>query len=113
MTTTATTRPTALGNVEAPGAMLTRKASAALAVLRVATGLVFLWAFMDKTFGLGYATVRTDASGNGPDGKPVELPVIRDAREPLLRAIFEAESGTAPRLKETEAGFVAVELREV
>jgi thiosulfate dehydrogenase [quinone] large subunit len=28
----------------------------ALAVLRIATGLVFLWAFLDKTFGLGYAT---------------------------------------------------------
>jgi thiosulfate dehydrogenase (quinone) large subunit len=27
-----------------------------LAVLRVGTGLVFLWAFIDKLFGLGYAT---------------------------------------------------------
>ena len=66
-----------------------------------------------KRYGLGYATVRTDASGNGPDGAKVELPVIEAAREPLLRAVFEAEAGTAPRLKETEAGFVAVELREV
>lgn len=66
-----------------------------------------------KRFGLGYAAVRTDASGNGPDGERVELPVIEDAREPLLRAVFEAEAGAAPRLKETEAGFVAVELREV
>jgi peptidyl-prolyl cis-trans isomerase D len=65
-----------------------------------------------KRFGLGYATVRTDASGNAPDGERVELPVIEDAREPLLRAVFEAEPGAAPRLKETEAGFVAVELRE-
>ncbi len=65
-----------------------------------------------KRFGLGYAVVRTDASGNDPDGKRVELPVIEDAREPLLRALFEAEPGAAPRLKETEAGFVAVELRE-
>jgi thiosulfate dehydrogenase (quinone) large subunit len=31
-------------------------AGRALAVLRVATGLVFLWAFLDKTFGLGFAT---------------------------------------------------------
>lgn len=66
-----------------------------------------------KRFGLGFTAVRTDASGNGPDGKRVELPVIEDAREPLLRAVFEAEAGAAPRLKETEAGFVAVELREV
>lgn len=27
-----------------------------LAVLRICTGFVFLWAFLDKTFGLGYAT---------------------------------------------------------
>ncbi|MET8827861.1 hypothetical protein ABZX40_19240 [Streptomyces sp. NPDC004610] len=27
-----------------------------LAVLRLITGFVFLWAFLDKTFGLGYAT---------------------------------------------------------
>src|SRR5215207_10504900 len=28
----------------------------ALAVLRIAFGLTFLWAFVDKVFGLGYAT---------------------------------------------------------
>jgi thiosulfate dehydrogenase [quinone] large subunit len=27
-----------------------------LALLRIATGLTFLWAFLDKTFGLGYAS---------------------------------------------------------
>jgi thiosulfate dehydrogenase (quinone) large subunit len=27
-----------------------------LAILRIATGFTFLWAFLDKTFGLGYAT---------------------------------------------------------
>lgn len=27
-----------------------------LAVLRLATGFIFLWAFLDKTFGLGYST---------------------------------------------------------
>ncbi|MFR0355903.1 hypothetical protein [Streptomyces sediminimaris] len=36
-------------------------AARALASLRVLTGFVFLWAFLDKTFGLGYAT----ASGKG------------------------------------------------
>lgn len=65
-----------------------------------------------KRFGLGYTVVRADASGNGPDGQPVELPVIEAAREPLLRAVFEAEPRAEPRLKETEAGFVAVDLRE-
>lgn len=28
----------------------------ALAILRLATGFIFLWAFLDKTFGLGFAT---------------------------------------------------------
>lgn len=27
-----------------------------LAALRIATGFIFLWAFLDKTFGLGYST---------------------------------------------------------
>jgi thiosulfate dehydrogenase [quinone] large subunit len=45
-----------LEHVEAPGAMLTRTASRALAILRISTGFVFLWAFLDKTFGFGYAT---------------------------------------------------------
>ncbi|MFJ3670209.1 hypothetical protein ACIPSE_27510 [Streptomyces sp. NPDC090106] len=40
----------------------TRTAQAyALASLRLLTGFVFLWAFLDKTFGLGYAT----SSGKG------------------------------------------------
>ena len=36
-----------------------------LAALRVATGFVFLWAFLDKTFGLGYATQSENAWING------------------------------------------------
>lgn len=40
----------------------------ALAVLRIATGLVFLWAFLDKLFGLGYATPSAKAwiAGGSP-----------------------------------------------
>jgi thiosulfate dehydrogenase [quinone] large subunit len=34
----------------------TTVAGKSLAVLRVVTGFVFLWAFLDKLFGLGYAT---------------------------------------------------------
>ncbi|MFX4292123.1 hypothetical protein [Streptomyces bohaiensis] len=37
----------------------------ALAVLRIALGLVFLWAFLDKTLGLGYATSGESAWING------------------------------------------------
>jgi peptidyl-prolyl cis-trans isomerase D len=39
--------------------------------------------------------------------------VIEASREPLLRAIFTTEPGAALRLAETEAGFVAVDVREV
>ena len=37
----------------------------ALAVLRIATGFIFLWAFLDKTIGLGYSTARAQAWING------------------------------------------------
>jgi thiosulfate dehydrogenase [quinone] large subunit len=41
---------------QVPGAMVTHTGAKLLAVLRIATGFVFLWAFLDKTFGLGYST---------------------------------------------------------
>ncbi len=36
-----------------------------LAALRLATGFIFLWAFLDKTFGLGFATPAERAWING------------------------------------------------
>src|SRR4051812_195332 len=59
-----------LERVEAPGSMLTKTAAKALAVLRYATGFVFLWAFADKTFGLGYSTPSAKAWING--GSPTK-----------------------------------------
>lgn len=53
-----------------PGAMITSGAAKALAVLRVATGFLFLWAFLDKTFGLGYSTTRSHAWIHG--GSPTK-----------------------------------------
>jgi thiosulfate dehydrogenase [quinone] large subunit len=46
---------------------LVRSTSArrALAVLRIATGFIFLWAFLDKTFGLGFSTPTERAWING------------------------------------------------
>lgn len=41
-----------------------------LAVLRIAMGLLFAWAFVDKTFGLGYATPSANAWING--GSPTD-----------------------------------------
>ena len=37
----------------------------ALAALRIATGFIFLWAFLDKTFGLGFSTPAERAWING------------------------------------------------
>ena len=37
----------------------------ALAIARIAIGWTFLWAFLDKTFGLGFATAGEDAWING------------------------------------------------
>jgi thiosulfate dehydrogenase [quinone] large subunit len=56
--------------VEAPGKMLTHTAARALAVLRVATGFVFLWAFFDKTFGWHYSTASGKAWIHG--GSPTK-----------------------------------------
>jgi len=70
MTTTGRTPVAHLEQVEAPGSMLTKTAAKALAVLRISTGFVFLWAFLDKTFGLGYATPSAKAWING--GSPTK-----------------------------------------
>ncbi|WP_433062726.1 hypothetical protein [Dactylosporangium sp. CS-033363] len=59
-----------LEHVEAPGSMLTKAAARGLAVLRYATGFVFLWAFLDKAFGLGYATPSAKAWIHG--GSPTK-----------------------------------------
>lgn len=70
MSTAHTHRVNHLEQVEAPGSMLTGTAAKGLAVLRVATGAVFLWAFADKTFGLGYSTPSAKAWING--GSPTK-----------------------------------------
>lgn len=48
----------------------TRAVGPVFAVVRIVTGLVFGWAFLDKTFGLGYATVSENAWLNG--GSPTK-----------------------------------------
>jgi thiosulfate dehydrogenase [quinone] large subunit len=55
---------------EVRGSMMTSTAARALALLRVATGFVFLWAFLDKTFGLNYATPSAKAWIHG--GSPTK-----------------------------------------
>jgi thiosulfate dehydrogenase (quinone) large subunit len=70
MTTTGRGPAAHLEKVEAPGSMLSKTAARTLAVLRISTGFVFLWAFLDKTFGLGYATPGERAWING--GSPTK-----------------------------------------
>ena len=53
-----------------PGAVVTTTAARALAVLRLAAGFVFLWAFLDKTFGLHYSTPSAKSWING--GSPTK-----------------------------------------
>src|SRR3954453_18328552 len=59
-----------LEKVEAPGSMLTKTAAKVLAVFRISLGFVFLWAFLDKTFGFGYATPSAKSWING--GSPTK-----------------------------------------
>lgn len=57
MTTTSHRQHSPAAVTEAVPASTTRVAAGrALAVLRIAYGLTFLWAFVDKVFGLGFAT---------------------------------------------------------
>jgi len=70
MTTTGRSHAADLEHVEAPGSLLTKPAARALAVLRIAIGFVFLWAALDKTFGLGYSTPAARAWVNG--GSPTK-----------------------------------------
>lgn len=48
----------------------TGRSAVAMAVLRVALGFVFLWAFLDKTFGLSYSTPSARSWLNG--GSPTD-----------------------------------------
>ncbi|WP_055587749.1 hypothetical protein [Peterkaempfera griseoplana] len=63
-----------------------------LASLRILTGFVFLWAFLDKTFGLGYAT----ASGKGwiDGGSPTKGFLSSVAAGPM-ESTFHSWAGAA------------------
>lgn len=54
--TSISTDPTAAPHPTTPPVVTLPAARRALAVLRIAISLVFLWPVLDKTFGLGYAT---------------------------------------------------------
>lgn len=55
---------------EATPVTITSGGAIAIALLRLSIGFVFLWAFLDKLFGLGYATPGARAWING--GSPTK-----------------------------------------
>ena len=67
-------------------------AAKVLAVLRYATGFVFLWAFFDKTFGWGYATQSANAWVNG--GSPTKG-FLSHVEVGPLQDTFHSWAGTA------------------
>ena len=73
------------------GSMITSTAAKALAVLRVSMGFVFLWAFLDKTFGLNYATPSAKAWING--GSPTKG-FLASVQVGPLQSLFHAIAGT-------------------
>jgi thiosulfate dehydrogenase (quinone) large subunit len=72
-------------------AIITTGAAKFLAVFRVALGFVFLWAFLDKTFGFGYATPSAKAWING--GSPTKGFLSGVAVGPF-EATFHSWAGT-------------------
>lgn len=58
----------------------------ALAILRLATGFIFLWAFLDKAFGLGFATPAERAWING--GTPSQGFLNSDSVTGPLKSFF-------------------------
>jgi thiosulfate dehydrogenase [quinone] large subunit len=86
--------PTQRATESAPtdGAVLTTGAARFLAVVRIAVGFEFLWAFLDKTFGLGYATPAARAWING--GSPTKGFLSRVAVGPF-ESLFHSWAGAA------------------
>jgi thiosulfate dehydrogenase [quinone] large subunit len=91
MSTTPVNQAATLEHVESPGSLLTTTAAKALAVLRIATGFVFLWAFLDKTFGLGYSTPSAKAWIHG--GSPT-LGFLKSVDVGPFQSAYHTMAGT-------------------
>jgi thiosulfate dehydrogenase [quinone] large subunit len=74
------------------GRIITERATKFLAIFRVLLGVEFLWAFLDKTFGLGYATPAAKAWIHG--GSPTKGFLSNVAVGPL-EGTFHAWAGAA------------------
>lgn len=71
---------------------MTKKTLNTLATLRVALGLVFFWAFVDKLFGLGFATTADKSWLAG--GSPTSGFLLYGAKGPFA-PLFHALAGVA------------------
>ncbi|GGK77016.1 DoxX family membrane protein [Mangrovihabitans endophyticus] len=91
MTTTGRSHATPLEHVEASGSP-SITAARVLAVLRIATGFIFLWAFLDKTFGFGYSTPSERSWISG--GSPTEG-FLSHVEVGPLQGFFHTIAGTA------------------
>lgn len=69
-------------------------ARGALAVLRLATGFIFLWAFLDRAFGLGFSTTSAAAWNQG--GTPSQVSLNSPAVTGPLRSFFALIASPAP-----------------
>ena len=76
----------------ASGRIISARATRFLAIARVVVGFEFLWAFLDKTFGLGYATPAARAWING--GSPTKGFLSNVAVGPF-EATFHTWAGAA------------------
>jgi thiosulfate dehydrogenase (quinone) large subunit len=74
------------------GRIITERATKFLAIFRVLLGVEFLWAFLDKTFGFGYATPAARAWING--GSPTKGFLSRVAVGPF-ESTFHTIAGAA------------------
>src|SRR4029453_13735123 len=93
MATRESVRPDGVARAQiepAPERTITAGATKFFAVFRVVLGFEFLWAFLDKTFGLGYATPAARAWING--GSPTKGFLSRGAGGPFEEA-FHAIAG--------------------
>jgi thiosulfate dehydrogenase (quinone) large subunit len=75
-----------------------------LAGIRIALGWVFLWAFLDKVFGLGFATTSAKSWING--GSPTKG--FLSSAEGLFAGFYHSIAGTGPVNVLFMAGLLAV-----
>jgi hypothetical protein len=74
-----------------PSSMITSAAARALGALRIATGFLFLWAFLDKAFGLYYSTPPAKAWLHG--GSPTKG-FLKSVEVGPFQSMFRAIAGT-------------------